>query len=199
MSSSSQRRVITARSMDCEGRSRFLEGLVVKDSPNLELLVSGPLAIVNFRYRGLRRLSEKALNRLNESLVSEIQERGIAIPSHYAIGGKSCVRVCNLNQRSQRSDFEALVQACEQLGVELEALEGSQSRSAREDPQGCGTTMMMGTGQERGCANHRARASPKAFSRRITESCSSGTIIVIVMTLCNCRFCINISGTLGDR
>jgi len=68
--------------------------------------------------------------------------------------------------------------------------DGSQSRSAREDPQGCGTTMMMGTGQERGCANHRARASPKAFSRRITESCSNGTIIVIIMNLCNFRFCI---------
>ncbi len=53
------------------------------------LLVSGPLPIVNFRYRGSRRLSEKALNRLNESLVSEIQKRGIAIPSLYAIGGKS--------------------------------------------------------------------------------------------------------------
>jgi len=31
------------------------------------------------------------------------------------------VRVCNLNPRSQRSDFEALVQACEELGVEHEA------------------------------------------------------------------------------
>jgi hypothetical protein len=47
--------------------------------------------------------------RLNESLVSEIQKRGIAIPSLYAIDWKSCVTVCNPNQRSQRSDFEALV------------------------------------------------------------------------------------------
>jgi hypothetical protein len=47
----------------------------------------GPLPIVNFRYRGSRRLSEKTLNRLNESLVSEIQERGIAIPSLYALAG----------------------------------------------------------------------------------------------------------------
>jgi hypothetical protein len=52
---------------------------LVRDSPNLEFLVSGPLPIVNFRYRGSRRLSEKSLDRLNESLVSEIQKRGIAI------------------------------------------------------------------------------------------------------------------------
>jgi len=64
------------------------------------------------------------LNRLNEGLVGEIQRRGIAIPSLYAIGGKSCVRVCNLNQRSQRSEVEALVQACEELEVELEARTG---------------------------------------------------------------------------
>jgi hypothetical protein len=77
-----------------------------------------------FPYGGLRRLSAKALNRLNESLASEIQKRDIAIASLYAIGGKSWVRVCNLNQRSQRSDFEALVQACEELGVEHEARTG---------------------------------------------------------------------------
>ena len=101
-------------------QARFLEGLV-KESPVLELLASSPLPIVNFRYRGSRRLPMKVVNRLNESLVGEIQKRGIAIPSLYAIGGKSCVRVCNLNQRSQRSDFEALVQACEQIGADLEA------------------------------------------------------------------------------
>ena len=112
------------------------------------LLVSGPLPIVNFRYRGSRRLSEKALNRLNESLVSEIQKRGIAIPSLYAIGGKSCVRVCNLNQRSQRSDFEALVQACEQLGVELEARTAHKAVQHVKIRRVCGTTMMTGTGQE---------------------------------------------------
>lgn len=101
-------------------QARFLEELV-KGSPVLELLASGPLSVVNFRYRGTRKLPRRVANRLNESLVGEIQKRGIAIPSLYAIGGKSCVRVCNLNQRSQRSDFAALVQACEQIGAELEA------------------------------------------------------------------------------
>jgi aromatic-L-amino-acid decarboxylase len=104
-------------------QARFLEGLV-NDSPVLELLASGPLSLVNFRYRGGRKRPERAVNRLNERLVGEIQKRGIAIPSLYAIGGKACVRVCNLNQRSQRSDFEALVQACEQIGAELEVRTG---------------------------------------------------------------------------
>ena len=87
------------------------------------------------------------MNRLNESLVSEIQKRGIAIPSLYAIGGKSCVRVCNLNQRSQRWDFEALVQACEELGVEHEARRGYKTVQHVKIRRG-GTAMMMGTGQE---------------------------------------------------
>ena len=82
-------------------QSHFLEG-PVKDSPNLELLGSGPLPIVNFRYRGSRRLSEKGLNRLNESLVSEIQKRRHRHP------------VALRHRRIRR----------------------------------CGTTMMLGTGQE---------------------------------------------------
>lgn len=104
-------------------QARYLEDLV-KASPVLELLASGPLSVVNFRYRGRGKASEKALNRLNERLVGEIQIRGIAIPSLYAIRGKTAVRVCNLNQRSQRSDFEALVKACEQIGAELEQGKG---------------------------------------------------------------------------
>ncbi|PYI44280.1 MAG: hypothetical protein DMC57_03045 [Verrucomicrobia bacterium] len=58
-------------------------------------------------------------------------------------------------------------------------------------PQSNGKVGMFGTSTdgsavviallERGCANHRARASPKVFSRRITVSCSNGTIIVIIM------------------
>ena len=57
--------------------------------------------------------------------------------------------------------------------------------------------LVSGPLPKRGCANHRARASPQAFSLRITESCFNGTIIVIIMKLCNLRVCINISGTLG--
>ena len=88
------------------------------------------------------------------------------------------MRVCNLNQRSQRSDFEALVQACEELGVEHEARTGHKAvqrvNSARQHDDDDGDR----TG------------APKAFSRRITESCADGTIIMIIMNLWNCRYSV---------
>jgi hypothetical protein len=57
------------------------------------------------------------------------------------------VRICNLNQRSQRSDFEALVQACEELGVEHEARTGHKAVQHVKIRK-CRTRMMMGTGHE---------------------------------------------------
>jgi hypothetical protein len=62
-------------------------------------------------------------------------------------GPDTCVRVCNLNHLSRRSDFEALVQACEELGVEDEALTGHKAVQHVKIRR-CGTTMMLGTGQK---------------------------------------------------
>jgi len=59
----------------------------------------------------------------------------------------ACVRVCHLNHLSQRSDFEALVQACEEFGVEHEARTNHKAVQ-RGKIRRCGTTMMLGTGQE---------------------------------------------------
>jgi aromatic-L-amino-acid decarboxylase len=100
-------------------QARYLEELVRNES-RLELLASGPLSVVNFRYRGTRRRSAAVLNELNARLVAEIQKRGIAIPSSYSINGKNAVRVCNLNHRSARRDFDALVVASVAIGEELE-------------------------------------------------------------------------------
>jgi hypothetical protein len=86
-------------------------------------------------------------NMAQSRFLEGLQKRGIAIPSLYAIGGKSCARGCNLNQRSRRSDFEALVQACEELGVEHEARTGHKAVQYVKIRRG-GTTMMMGARQE---------------------------------------------------
>ena len=100
-------------------QARYLEELIRAD-PRLELLATGPLSVVNFRFRGTRRRSAKVLNALNAQLVAEIQKRGIAIPSSYSIDGKNSIRVCNLNHRSTRSDFDALIAASVSIGEELE-------------------------------------------------------------------------------
>jgi aromatic-L-amino-acid decarboxylase len=100
-------------------QARYLEELV-RNEPRLELLATGPLSVVNFRYRGTKRRSARFLNELNARLVAEIQKRSIAIPSSYTIDRKNTVRVCNLNHRSSASDFEALVDASISIGQELE-------------------------------------------------------------------------------
>jgi hypothetical protein len=55
--------------------------------------------------------------------------------------------VCNLNDVSQRSDFESLVQACEELGVKHEARTGHKAIQHVKIRR-CGTKMMLGTGRE---------------------------------------------------
>lgn len=100
-------------------QARYLEELI-RARPRLELLATGPLSVVNFRYIGASRQTPDALNALNRRLLGEIQMRTIGIPSLYVIEGQASIRVCNLNQRSQRSDFDALVEAVESIGAELE-------------------------------------------------------------------------------
>jgi glutamate/tyrosine decarboxylase-like PLP-dependent enzyme len=100
-------------------QARYLEQKI-REEPRLELLATGPLSVVNFRYGGKRRSSERALNDLNARLIAEIQMRGLAIPSSYTIDGKTAIRVCNLNHRSRSRDFDALIAATLAIGEELE-------------------------------------------------------------------------------
>lgn len=111
-------------------QARYLEDLVRAES-RLELLGEGPLSVVNFRYRGTRRKSDAVLNELNARIVAEIQMRGIAIPSSYVIDGKHTIRVCNLNHRSERKDFDALVEAVLAVGRDLQM---NAVRSERQRP-----------------------------------------------------------------
>jgi glutamate/tyrosine decarboxylase-like PLP-dependent enzyme len=101
-------------------QARYLEELI-RAEPRLELLATGPLSVVNFRFRGTGRRSVQVLNDINARLVAEIQKRGIAIPSSYSVAGKNSIRVCNLNHRSSDSDFEALVAAAVLIGEGLES------------------------------------------------------------------------------
>jgi glutamate/tyrosine decarboxylase-like PLP-dependent enzyme len=77
----------------------------VRAEPTLELLAPVALNIVCFRVRE----GEADLNALNNALVADVQEAGIAAPSTTTIDGKLAIRAGIFNHRSVRADADALV------------------------------------------------------------------------------------------
>jgi glutamate/tyrosine decarboxylase-like PLP-dependent enzyme len=93
-------------------------GQLVEATPELEQLAPIALNLVCFRFVDPR-LDDEALNELNHAILIELHERGIAVPSSTRLNGKFAIRVANVNHRSQRQDFDLLVQETVRLGKEL--------------------------------------------------------------------------------
>ena len=106
-------------------QAHYLAKLVDR-SPALERLAPVPLNIVCFRFKA-DDLDDASLNRLNQELLIELHERGIAVPSYTTLGGKYALRVAITNHRSRREDFDVLVREVTRLG---EGLLGGDSRNA---------------------------------------------------------------------
>jgi len=100
-------------------QAKYLAELVEK-SPVLEVMAPVPMCVVNFRYIGDGTLPEDQLETLNMALLTQIQRRGIAVPSSESVHGKFSLRVCNLNHRTRKEDFDLLVKSAEEIGKELE-------------------------------------------------------------------------------
>ena len=90
----------------------------VKANEALELLAPVSMNIVCFRYVG-GGLADENLNALNQAILTELQVRGIAVPSQTVLAGRFAIRVCITNHRSELSDFDALVDAVLSIGAEL--------------------------------------------------------------------------------
>jgi glutamate/tyrosine decarboxylase-like PLP-dependent enzyme len=88
---------------------------LVRRTPELELVAEPTLNIVCFRFRRAG-LSDEALDKLNEDIVADVQEQGIAAPSTTRVNGHLEVRVNITNHRSRREDFELLVRAIVEAG-----------------------------------------------------------------------------------
>jgi len=88
---------------------------LVRRAPQLELLAEPSLNIVCFRFHP-RGLSEPELDALNENLVADLHEQGIAAPSTTRINGRLAVRVNITNHRSRREDFVLLANALIEAG-----------------------------------------------------------------------------------
>jgi glutamate/tyrosine decarboxylase-like PLP-dependent enzyme len=85
----------------------------VEAEPELELLAPVPLNVVCFRYRGRPggpggALDEPALDRINEKILVDLQEEGVAVPSQTILRGKFALRCAIVNHRSRLEDFDLL-------------------------------------------------------------------------------------------
>jgi glutamate/tyrosine decarboxylase-like PLP-dependent enzyme len=93
-------------------------GSLVEAHPDLELVAPVPLNIVCFRFVRAG-VSEELLDEMNERILVTLQEKGLAAPSGVRIRGRFALRVANVNHRSRREDFEALVQDVSRIGQSL--------------------------------------------------------------------------------
>ncbi|KAL1525662.1 hypothetical protein AB1Y20_020512 [Prymnesium parvum] len=85
-------------------------------APELQRLAPVTLQIVVFRYVAAKGLD---LDELNETLVVELQERGIAAPSTTRINGLLSIRVNITNHRTRIEDLDLLVTEVRSIGAEL--------------------------------------------------------------------------------
>lgn len=95
-------------------QAAYLAGRIRRE-PQLALLASGPLSVVCFRYAPPH-LPDDMLDRLNEAIVADLQEQGIAAPSTTRIDGRLAIRVAITNHRSRLDDFDLLLDAVLRLG-----------------------------------------------------------------------------------
>jgi glutamate/tyrosine decarboxylase-like PLP-dependent enzyme len=91
---------------------------LVQAAPELELMAPVPLNVVCFRYISPE-LGEGKLDDLNQQIVVELQERGIAVVSGTRINGKFVLHIANTNHRSKWEDFQLLTNEVIQLGYQL--------------------------------------------------------------------------------
>ena len=101
-------------------QARYLAELV-RDAPDLELLAPVPLNIVCFRYVAPGQ-SDQALDAVNQEILIQLHERGIAVTSNALLQGQFALRVAIVNHRSRLDDFDLLVREVRKIGAELSDL-----------------------------------------------------------------------------
>jgi aromatic-L-amino-acid decarboxylase len=91
---------------------------LVKAHDELELLAPVPLNVVCFRFtRG--GMHETEIDDLNQQILVELQESGLAVLSGTRINGKYALHMAHTNHRSRWEDFDLLVEKVVNLGKRL--------------------------------------------------------------------------------
>jgi aromatic-L-amino-acid/L-tryptophan decarboxylase len=80
----------------------------IDHTPDLERVAPTSLNIVCFRFAPAG-ADPAALDAINQEILYQIQESGIAVPSSTRVQGRLALRVAIVNHRSRREDFEILI------------------------------------------------------------------------------------------
>jgi aromatic-L-amino-acid/L-tryptophan decarboxylase len=119
--------------------ARYLEQ-VIEASPDLELLASGPLTAVCFRYvpPGLR--ADESLDRLNKAIMADLQVEGRAFLAGTDINGQFALRSCALHYALDEEHVHEIVGAVRDAGRR-------HAGAMAPQPPGCerATAMLSGT------------------------------------------------------
>jgi aromatic-L-amino-acid/L-tryptophan decarboxylase len=95
--------------------ARYLED-VIEASPDLELLASGPLTAVCFRYVPTGEKSGERLNRLNQAIMADLQVDGRAFLAGTDIRGTFALRSCALHYALDEGHVREIVGAVRDAG-----------------------------------------------------------------------------------
>ena len=96
----------------------YLKSLVEKNSSKLELVAPVELNIVCLRFNPRdNNLPLEALNKLNQEILFQLQEKGIATPSYTTLNSKYAIRVAITNHRSTMEDFDLLITSILEIGA----------------------------------------------------------------------------------
>ncbi len=97
-----------AITMNCRQADRL--GRLVAGVPGVQVTSAPSLSIVCFRFRPAG-WDDASLDRLNEDVVADLQESGLAVPSTTRIHGALTIRVNITNHRTRDEDLDLLVRA----------------------------------------------------------------------------------------
>jgi glutamate/tyrosine decarboxylase-like PLP-dependent enzyme len=97
--------------------ARYLEA-VIDGSPDMELLATGPLTAVCFRYAPPGISTSEQLNQLNQAITGDVQVQGRAFLAGTDIRGQFALRSCALHYALDEGHVHAIVDAVRQAGQE---------------------------------------------------------------------------------
>ena len=109
-----------AAAIENDVRLAHFAAAAVDARPDLERLAETVLSVVNFRYRPRDgKESNEDLDRVNRRIVNRLVGDGSFFLAPTILKGRTALRVCIVNFRTQEADLIALLDECERLGGEI--------------------------------------------------------------------------------